>query len=540
MAGKRTPQQKPATNDSPIKAVPRLTGKIKQSDPPAPQRTGNTEGGSDLARKGVKPTTATPSAQPTGDIVSRPDIQYVPSSITVNRYIRGDLILPQTLDEAELQNSIAIYDEMLLDPTIAGVRLWMNVNVLADGLTLDAAEFEPEPGQEEADQADVLEAQRARRYIKAAYRRLKYTDRDIMLTLWDLLDGARIPHKLAEATYDTQRFGEYAGLPGIGKFKTKPRINYNLVFDTFNTFRGIVAVVPGGSLAKWSGFIFDASVLPNAVAAEKIVLFMADDRDGLPRSLYNAAYGPWRRMLDLYVEMMSTAHASAGGKVSLELGDKAAQQFTDPVTGQTVTAEQAANNALSQFDNDGTLVHMNGSTLTVWYPQANALNTFIDGIKMCKREIWTALTTNDKTAMEGEHGSGLSESESSDDAQPVIEMLKSKLCLAIDTLSYNLLKLAKGEEYATRYCPSASMRRGDVMDFPASGTAWAAIATSEGYTPSQLPDFARLVGIKPPNAAEMAIIGETWLAQQKMTAEPPPAPVVSKPDGKPSVKAPQK
>ena len=545
-----TSRQKPATNDSPIKGP---TSPAKQprknltnSDPPPVKGNPSREGSSDIVTRPKSKTnpdpnkhitTQTPDVQKPGDIISRADIQYVPSSIAVNRYIRGDLILPSTIDEAELKTQLGIYDAMLEDPTIAGVRLWMNTNILADGLSYEPREIEPDYGQEEPNDKDMLEADWSRRYVVAAIQRLSYTDRSIMLTLWDLLEGARIPHKIAEATFDTMKSGDYAGMPGIKFLKCKPRINYNLVYDTMNTFRGIVAVVPGQSLAKWSGFIFDVSVLPNAIAAEKLLLFYLDDRDGIPKSLYNAAFAPWNRMLDLYADMMSTANASAGGKIAIVLGEKASQQYTDPVTGILVTAEEQARSQGSKWGNEGVLVLMHGATPYVFFPPPGALDAFIEGIKMCKREIWTALTTNDKTGMEGEHGSGLSQDNSADAAQPVIELGKSRLCMCMDKLSYNLLKLAKGEEYARRYCPSATMKRGDVVDFPASGTAWAAIASAEGFTPSQVPDFCKLIGVKAPTAAELQVMGETWNKQQDLKANPP-EPVIAgpKPAAKPTSK----
>jgi hypothetical protein len=309
------------------------------------------------------------------------------------------------------------------------------------------------------------------------------------------------------------------------------------VYDTMNTFRGIVAIVPGGSLALWSGFIFDVSKLPNAIAAEKLVMFMGDDRDGIPKSLYNAAYGPWRRLLETYVQWMETEKSMAGGKISVVLGDKAGQQFQDPLTGETISAEVATQRQASQWGNSGVLVLMNGAVPAVHYPGGDSLDGFIESSREFKREIWTALTANDKTSMEGEHGSGLSQDNSADQAQGVIEMLKSKLCIALDGLSFNLLKLARGEEYAMRYCPSASMKKGDAVDFPTAGATWAAIATAEGYTPSQIPEFCKLIGVKAPNEEEMAVIGATWLATQDQKANPP-EPVVAggAPKAKPAVK----
>ena len=542
-AGATSPKTPPSTGYSPIKG-PTSPSKqpaknLTNSDPPV--KRGNKDAGSAIVGRPKGPnnpdpnkhlTTQTPSRQQKGDVVSRADIQYVPSSESITRFITGDLILPDTIDEAELDNQIGVYDEMLLDPTIAGLRLWTNVNVLTDGLRYEAKQFEPDLGEEEPNKTDVKEADWSRRYVAAAIDRLQYVGNkargNIMLFLWDLMDGARIPSTIAEATYDTIRTGEYAGNPGIKFLKVKPRRNFNIVLDTMNTFRGIVAIVPGQSLALWSGFIQDVSKLPNAIAEEKLIWFYVDDRCGVPKSLYNPFFGPWLRMLKLYKQFILTAQASAGGKRAVVLGDKAAQQFVNPQTGAPATMEMNASASLQNWNNEGTLVLANGSKPHVFYAQPGALTAFIEGLKMCKREIWTAGTTNDKTAMEGDHGSGLSESKSSDDAQPVIDLIKGKLCIALDGLSFNLLKLAKGEEYAMRYCPKASMERGDIADFPAAGAAWAAIATAEGFTPSQVPAIMKLIGLPPPTVEELDVMMTTWKAKRDPAANPP-EPVVAGP-----------
>lgn len=438
------------------------------------------------------------------------------------------MILPERIDDAELCNSIEIWNEMLLDPTIAGIRLWMNVNTLNDGFSFEPAAFEPDMGQDNPNEADMKEADWAHRYVNYAIKRLKYVDRDIMLVLWDLLDGARIPHKLAEVTFDTVKYGEYAGLPAIASVRTKPRQNYNLVFDTMNRFRGIVGIVPGGSIAKWSGYIFDVSAIPNAIAAEKCLLFYIDDRDGIPRSLYNSAYAPWGRLMSLYIDLMETSRGMTGGKSAVILSDKAGQVFQDPATGENINAFQAVESQASVWGNNGYLIVPNGVDVKVFFPGGDALDAFVKAIKMCKAEMSVALTTTDKSIMEGEHSSGLSESTSSDDAQPVIELLKSRLCLCLDKLAYNLLLLAKGEEYAQRYCPTSTMKRGDVADFPASGATIAAMGAAGVITPSQWIDICKLGGYRPPSQMEMEKIGLAWLAKQDQ-AQNPPEPVSASP-----------
>ena len=233
-----TGKQPSPTRDSPLADKPtKLAGKVKQSDPPL-RGPGKAQGGSAIAGRPKTPgnpdpnphlTTGQPAIPQQGTVVSRANIQYVASSLYTNRVIRGDMILPERIDDAELCNSIEIWNEMLLDPTIAGIRLWMNVNTLNDGFSFEPAAFEPDMGQDNPNEADMKEADWAHRYVNYAIKRLKYVDRDIMLVLWDLLDGARIPHKLAEVTFDTVKYGEYAGLPAIASVRTKlqSRLRHN-------------------------------------------------------------------------------------------------------------------------------------------------------------------------------------------------------------------------------------------------------------------------------------------------------------------------
>jgi hypothetical protein len=524
-AAKPIPSRAP-THDNGIIPPPKSPVKqdkknLTNSDPPSTVKRSGKSGGAGLQAKpksadnpdsNPRATTQTPALSNKSAVVSRSDVQYIASSVAYP-FIRTDIILAGTIDEAEKINGLRIYDDMLLDPTVAGVRLWSLVNTLADGLTVEAAEFEPPIGSEEIDPVDQKEAEWSRRYIKAVIKRLSRTDRDIFGVMWDLLDGARLPHVIAEVNFDTFKTGEYSGLYFWDSIRPKPRPNYNLIYDEMNTFRGVLGLVPGGSIAKWSGIITDASKLPNVVSPEKLIFFFADDRLGIPKSLWNGIYAPWARLQGLYTDMMETSQGATGGKIAVTLGDKAGQKFTDPTTGEEVTAEMATFNQARQWRNNGVLVLQNGSTPYVFYPQGDALDSFVEAIKMTKAEIAIGLTTNAKSILEGEHSSGLSEDNASDDAEPVIDLLKMRLCLCLDKLFYSTLKLSRGEAYAERYAPTASMKKGDKVDFPPAGTTLSQLVAADALTPSQMPDAAKIVGLKAPTSQEMDLLTQSWQAR---------------------------
>ena len=505
---------------------------------PEPDRNAN---GSEFGAGGrINPTnppqkgvTSEPPVDPRQAIIrSDPYTEYVASS-TQYAFIRADVALAPTIDQAEKINGWRIWDDMVLDPTAAGLQLWTKVNTLCDGLQINAKLFEPAMGEEQPDQADVALAEWARRYIVEIIDRLQYTDRPFMAILWDLMDGVRLPHKLAEITYETLKSGDFKGNPGFKHIAPKPYANYSLVFDTMNRLRGIIGKVPGGSQAKWTGLIFDASQVPNCIAAEKLMFFYATDQDGLPSSLWSGVYAPWARLQIQYIQYMNAIVMMAGGKTSAVLGDEQkAQQFLSKQGGTVQTALDVTWNALNNWGNVGAAAFLPGTVPQVWWPPGSVLDGFIKAILQSQREMALALTTNTKGLVEGEHGSGLGQETASDDVLPVIRFLKQRVCWLVNRMMYHALTVAKGEEFAMRYCPVASMEAADEQDFAVNATAGAPMLTNKTVFPSQLDEFFSKFGIKPPTKAEKDQYAIGWALMYDMlqpalnNAKNPPKPEV--------------
>ena len=469
-------------------------------------------------------TSETPALRVTPPVVSDPDIKYIASSRQYP-FIRTDIVLPPTLDEAELVNGLQIYDDMAYDPTMAGLQLWAKTNTLSDGLTVEPRELDAPEGQEMPDEADMREALWCRRYVKFALARLERLDRPLFSILWNMLDGVRLPHKLAEVQFDTIVTGEFAGWPGIHSIRPKPRANYNYVIDEMNTFRGVVALVPGGSQALWSGLIFDASQIPNCISPEKLMTFSMSDRDGDPRGIsgWQGSYQPWARCQQLYMEMMAMAQASAGGKVAIIMGEEQRSTvYNDPVTGKQMSSVTLTATQASQWGNNGILVLNSGSQVNVYYPPSGAFDGFVKGIQEAKREMALGFLTNARAIFEAEHGSKADAETGKDSVDPVKQLLRTRICLMLDRLFFNLVKLAKGEEYAIMYAPRADMNSAQAPDFALNGTTFSQLLEADGVTPSQLSEYMTdKLGVRAPTPNEQALLDAAWKKKLDAKINPP-------------------
>jgi hypothetical protein len=483
-------------------------------------------------------TSDAPLADTQKPIVSNPAIQYVASTRDYP-FLRGDIVLSGSIDEAEIANGWRIWSEMALDPTAQGIQLWTKVNTLVDGFTIEPRQFLLRAGSESPNDEDVQQALWSAQYVgHVLCDQLEMDDRPMLSILWDMLDGIREPYKVAEVTYNTLRFGDFKGFPGIKCIRPKPRENYNIVLDEMNNWRGVVGLVPGGSQALWSGFIKDASVIPNCIAAEKLAWFYAADEDGIPRSLWNGMYAPWARLQLTYRDYIDAISASCGAKVSLEMSDdQRGLDFQDPRTGETVSAIEQTRRAAEKWTSSGVLITLPDAKTTVWYPPASMVQGFQSTVKQWQREMCMSIAIDSKAIMEGEHGSGLSDDKSDENADPVISLIQLRVCWLLNRLAFNLLKLAKGREFAYRYSPIAAMGKAATADYPDAGETTAAMFTAKAVFPSQLDSIADKTGVNRPTAAEKVAYTLVWNAQNEL-AKNPPSPIMGTEEPNPKKIAP--
>jgi|GEM_PF-1946786 len=439
-------------------------------------------------------TTETPIEKIEAEVVSVPIVSYIASSESYPFFI-GDRALPQEIDDAESQFGLDIYDKMAAEPVLGAAEAALKVLVLADGLSISPnVKSPPKTGATPEQVSDYEKSEYASDFIRHIVNRLGRTDRPILSTLWNLLEAIRKGHKIAEITYDYIEDGIYSGLFGVKSIRPKPHVNYSFVLDGQNNFRGVIAKVPGGSIALRTGIVYDVSLIPNAIAPEKLLILTLDDSDADPRgrSWYRRAYNSWLRKTALNQEEIKTATQFAGGMITAVAPDENQQTpVKDQITGQPVRLANAIATSLSQLRNGGFAVFPFGTLVTVHAPHADV--QFFERAKAeCDMEMVTTLVLTARSILEAKRSS----KSDSDNAQDLLDELKQyvrrNICEVLTAkLFHPLLVMNFGKDFADNYTPIASMQRTSMPDFAANATGIAALMTSQYIDPSQLDGIDR-------------------------------------------------
>jgi len=428
-------------------------------------------------------TTAPPARATPSQVGSDPQIAYVAGD-TVYPYFAVDRALPQTIDEAERQFGLHIYSRMLAEPVLAGIVKALKIRVLADGVAVAPShQAPPRKGASRGQRADYATARMVADYMEAVLGRLADADRPLNRTLWNLLDASFLGHKLAEITFGVLPSGPFAGKMGLASLRCKPRENYAIVLDAMNTFRGIVAKVPGGSILMWQGIVYDLASLTNAIAPEKLLVLTLDDDDSnlQGRSWFRACYDPWYRKQLMKPEEVKTGVQFGGGMITaIAPEEKAGVTVADPLTGRPVNIKQAMASAASQLRNGGFAVFPHGSEVTVHQPEANP--QFFDvAMSRYDREMVLAFLLSSRTVLEARHSSKSDSMAAQDLLDELVIYVRQQLSDLLSAKLFRpLVEMSFGPEIAARYSPTAVLQRASRPDFAANATAVAALATA-GY-----------------------------------------------------------
>jgi len=437
-------------------------------------------------------TTSSPLRTPIADAVSDLATPYVSSSVEYPFYWGGRAV-PREIDEAEREFGVDIYDKMAADSRLGAAIRTFKVGTLANGLTVLPSHSQVAPGSPASEFATFEKSCEIRDYVNHVLERLARVDRPITDTLWNALDCAYKGHKLAEMTADLIVGGPYDGLMGLASFRTKPRENYALVLDsTTNRFLGVIGKVPGGSIALRTGLVWDAAHIPNMIAAEKLINFTLDDRDGDPRgkSWLRDSYDPWYRKQQMKVEHLKALMRFAGGMISVICPEEdKAVRYQNPVTGKYDTLMNCCVAAASQMSNGRVGGFHVGTQLSVHFP-TSSLDAFIAANDMLDREMVTSFLLTARTMIEARYGSRADSETAQDSLDELIAYARSRLCkLLTEKMFYWLVRCSYGVAVADEFCPVASMERASRPDFAANCSAVGSLRSAGWQLTNEQTDY---------------------------------------------------
>ncbi len=418
---------------------------------------------------------------------------YIASSAEYG-FIQVDRALPQTIDDAERDFGEDIYDRMANDAILGGAEAFLKVLVLSVELDVAASIEEPRPFEPAERHAEFAKAAEAADFCRTFLDRLAHTDRPIRKTLWDLLDAMRKGHRLAEIDAEVVCGGILDGKVVPKAIRVKPRRNYAFVLDEYNAFRGVIAVVPGVSIALRNGIVYGLEEIPNAIAPSKLMVLTFGGRDGDLRgqSWFRRAYDPWYRKQIVKPESVKTAVQFGGGMITAIAPEDINQvNVTDPVTGKTVHIQAAIQSILQQLSNGGTATFPGGTKIEVHRPDSDG-KYFEDFFDRCDREMVTTFLLSGRAMLEARHGSKADSGASQDVVDDLVQFVRQEICDLIEQRLFRpFVELNFGADFAQRYTPKATMLKMSRPDFAANATAVAALKTAGYLDPSQLPDIDR-------------------------------------------------
>jgi len=426
------------------------------------------------------PTRTTP-------VVSDPRREYIAASLEY-RYFIGDRALPQSIDDAERDFGLDIYDRMMNEPVIGGHVDLLRIKVLENGLTVepfyiceDLERATPEERQRHE------ESERVANYVRFVLAGLEDDDfSGLGDVLWDMLEAIAKGHRLAEVTTELATTGPFAGLERFESIKAKPRENYAFVVDGMNRFRGVMAVMPGKGITVRQGLIFDLGSIPNALNPDKLFVLTFGARGGNPqgRSWLRAAYAPWYEKQLARVEELKYIGQHAGGKVSGTTAENASA--ADPAK----TPEEEMLDDLVQWANGGAIALKYGATVQAHYPPSgqSPFDAFID---RRDKEIVLAIIKAIRATMEAQHGSRADSGTGENLLDSVVGYIRTKLCDSFGRVLRRVVARNLGED-ALEFMPALAMSKVEKPDFATTVSALAQV----GYTihTSQFPGFDRAIG----------------------------------------------
>ncbi len=415
-------------------------------------------------------------------------------SSTEYGFLVADRALPQTIDDAERDFGFDIYDRMANDAVLGGAEAYLKVLALSVDVHVTPSIEEPRPHHPEDKHAEFAKAKAAAEFCRAFLDRLAATDRPIRKILWDMLDAVHTGHRLAEIDSVLVKDGILAGKLVPSAIRPKPRKNYAFVLDTYNGFRGIIAVVPGVSTSLRNGIVYGLDQLPNAIAPSKLLILTMGGKDGDPRgsSWFRRAYDPWYRKQIVKPESVKTAVQFGGGMITAIAPQDINQvNVQDPVTGKTVHIQAAIQSILQQLSNGGTATFPGGTQIQVHRPDSDG-KYFEDFFDRCDREMVTTFLLSGRAMLEARHGSKADTGASQDVVDDLIQFVRREIC---DMLTHRLFRpfvaLNFGNDFAERYTPHATMLKMSRPDFAVNATAVASLVTAGYIDRSQLAEIDR-------------------------------------------------
>jgi len=395
--------------------------------------------------------------------------------------------MPQTIDDAERDFGLDIYDRMRNDPFIEGPLRFQEALVLEDGVPLGNPIPEPSPTSEPGAE-DLYNA--AQEVLSFCQECLDELEEPFETTVESLLRAWSHGYELAETTYRLEGGGRYDRRLMLESVRVIPHSNYVLLSDPFQRFLGVLGIKPGRSAALFSGPIAKPEEHPGFVGREKLihVTFRKPEGRLTGWSIIRSAYDAWKRcqivkpvQLARLGQFGGESIVLTGTPLSSDVGER--PRTMSDGSRQTVDWASWVADALAAAYKSGGAVVVPGDMRLLTIGGEGDKGAFTEFFKEANREKMVAVLTSARVLAESERNSQAD----ADKAENVGDVLKKHFRQKLGAILRRqlirpLVALNYGEDAAKLMTPSCMGSTIGQPDLAAASSAFASLRSSGGIT----------------------------------------------------------
>jgi hypothetical protein len=398
--------------------------------------------------------------------------QFKPGAVAKQEYVSGHKglmysqfikSLSDSSDELSKKLGDEVYERMLYDPQVFSCFHILKTAILSDpGKVIPAIQDETDPRYE-----------LSKEIAEFCDRCLTYLDNPFVSTLYELLDGVALGHKVAEIVFDTCEDGIDAGKWVPKSIRCKMRGSTSFLVDAYMRVIGLVATIPGMAYPIIAGqLITQVETIPNLLPREKFMIFTYNPQNGDPRGrpANRCIYNPWFTKQQAWGEMLKVLGIYGTPSLWGEISELATSSFD--ANGVETTPQQHLVNVLIQLQSGAVAAVPAGTTINA-IPVSGDVSTHINTMDFCDRQIAKGLLGQTLATEEGEHMSRAA-SETHQDTMSLGVRRPKDICafMVEHDLFRTLAKYNYGEQAARELTPHYQLIDMNKADWG----AWSAIA----------------------------------------------------------------
>lgn len=398
--------------------------------------------------------------------------------------------IPDSIDQAEVQFGMKIYEDMMCDPYCSAPYRYLAARIWGSGMSIIPSKPRPPRNAPRQEFEDYDRAKEMAEYVKYILLSLEDSDAPFTETGLILTEALVFGHRVAEITARTQAGGPYDGYPVIDSLVPLPREHYRMVVDLRGRLLGILGQRAGAADALYSGPIPNVWDRPNFSYKSKIVHFAFNGpaRSPLGSSILRQAYRAWWK-----TEQADPAEIRA----ILQAGGRTFSIIASPemmMNGRyrLPSGEEYDGNGMRAAVEWG--MELAAGRVAVMPPGVkletlggdNVGEIFEPFYARQNRAKVVAVLTTARAIMESSRNSMADAGGAENIQDELRNFYQNRICRFLDVqLIRPFVKLAFGEE-SMHLCPSLSMRQTAAPDLASSGSAFAQFRAGGGITDAML------------------------------------------------------